>query len=356
MSLRTAETAIRWINEQIPGQDKVKIVFHGGEPLLLGQEWYGRALNFITELVGDRANLSIQSNLWLLDRHYCQMFKSYSVSLGTSLDGPAWINDRQRGKRYYRRTMKGINLAHRQGLHVGTICTFTSLSAPYYKEIFDFFEQRRLSFGIHTIVGETNQKSQCLGLSLEEEGELLVNLFDLYVDQTPSIRIKTFDSIAQSISQHRNGLCTFTDCLGRYYAIGPEGYIYLCNRFAGHPEWRLGHIEDNPNEEDLSQTKAWERLSSWQAWIVEVVCAECVHLDYCKGGCPYNAIAFTKGNFRDPKCSAYKQLFGHIISRALAEVFDQGNIEAVLQDPDQSSGILRQGEVLRLMSSDFRSL
>ncbi|MBN2006054.1 MAG: TIGR04083 family peptide-modifying radical SAM enzyme [Anaerolineae bacterium] len=351
MSPEIAKATIKWINSQVSEKTRVEILFHGGEPLIVGHNWYEQVFNTIDEYTEGHLDLSVQSNFWLLDKQFCQIFKSHSVSLGTSLDGPAWINDKQRGSGYYERTMKGIQTARHSGLSVGVICTFTALSAPYYQDVFQFFQREQLPFGIHTVVNGMNENAQGLSMSPVNEGELLTRLFDIYVDTSPSVKITTFDTIARSISRRKSTLCTFSNCLGHYYAIGPEGYIYPCNRFVGHSAWRLGHVMDNPSLTDLSQTTAWQRLADWYTWIIEVACANCVHLNYCYGGCPYNALAFSEENSRDPKCPTYNHLFEHIINRALIEVFSEENIETVLETPNSCYGLLQKGSVISLMNT-----
>lgn len=351
MSPNIAEATIKWIGTQIPENARAEIVFHGGEPLIVGHEWYKQVFKTIDERIEGYIDLSVQSNLWLLDRQFCRIFKSRSVSLGTSLDGPAWINDKQRGSGYYKRTMQGIQIARHFGLSVGAICTFTPLSAPYYQDIFEFFEQKRLSFGVHTVVSGMNEDSQRLSMSSIEERELLTRLFDIYVDSSRSIKITTLDTAVKSISRRKSTQCTFANCLGHYYAVGPEGYIYPCNRFVGYSSWRLGHITDNPSLTDLSQTTSWKRLADWYTWITEIACAGCAHFSYCYGGCPYNAFSVSRTNSRDPKCPAYRHLFEHIINRALEEIFSDANIESVLQTPNIHHGLLQKGAVISLMTA-----
>ena len=50
---------------------------------------------------------------------------------------------------------------------------------------------------------------------------------------------------------------------------------------------------------------------------VDVNCKGCKHIRYCRGGCPYNAMAPTEGEIRgvDPHCIAYKRIFDEISDR-----------------------------------------
>ena len=115
MSPKVFDATVDWLEAIFPTDECLDLTFHGGEPLLAGQAWYTRNLPILRQRFGKRLKLSIQSNLWLLDDAMCDLFKEYGVSIGTSLDGPAHVNDQQRGAGYFARTMAGIETARRNG-------------------------------------------------------------------------------------------------------------------------------------------------------------------------------------------------------------------------------------------------
>ena len=342
------DATLDWISATATPSERLELTFHGGEPLLAGIEWYESCLRNLRKRFGERARLHVQSNLWLLNNDFCQLFRDHHVSLGTSLDGPKEINDLQRGHGYFARTMAGIRMGRRHGLDVGVICTFTRLSAPRYREVFDFFLDEHLSPRIHAAVASLGgAPDEHLSMSPGEHAELLVDLFDLYMENVSRIQVSTFDDMARSISSGKGGVCTFTNCLGHHLTVGPQGGIYSCNRFAGHPEWRLGSVLDPPDMATLRRSDAWQRLEDREE-SVQRDCAGCAHFSYCRGGCSYNA--FTGGkDRRDPHCLAYRRVFDRIADRAMEEVFSEPNIEAVVQEGPGRDGFLRRGPLLQIM-------
>ena len=50
---------------------------------------------------------------------------------------------------------------------------------------------------------------------------------------------------------------------------------------------------------------------------VDQECKGCKHIRYCRGGCPYNAIAPSNGEIKgvDPHCKAYQRIFDEIAER-----------------------------------------
>ena len=62
---------------------------------------------------------------------------------------------------------------------------------------------------------------------------------------------------------------------------------------------------------------------------VDKECKGCKHIRYCRGGCPYNAIAPTNGVIMgvDPHCPAYKRIFDEIADRFNQEMMGSLGLE-----------------------------
>lgn len=352
MGRETLEAVVRWVRAVDEGRE-IEITFHGGEPLLPGIRFYKMALPLLRDGLAPRCvRFAVQSNLWLLTDDLCRLFRQYDVSLGTSLDGPEEINDAQRGAGYFARTMAGLRRAREHGLDVGIICTFTRQSAARADDVFNFFLHQGLNFSLHAALPPLGQKRDDWSLSPEAAAPLFLHLFERYLENVERIRIGTFDAMCRSLSARRGGICTFGDCLGKYLAVDPQGWIYPCQRLAGNPAWQLGNVHTCPSWDDLARSLAWQTLAEREARISEE-CSECPHLEICRGGCPYNALTRGDGRFDgslcDPYCPAYRQVFDAITERALAEVFSEENLQAVVEHGPNRYGLLQRGRVLRLM-------
>ncbi len=97
-------------------------------------------------------------------------------------------------------------------------------------------------------------------------------------------------------------VCTFRDCLGMFIAIAPDGGLFPCQRFCAHPEWRMGMLADHPTLFTLLASPVARRFAAREARVSED-CAKCAHLDYCRGGCPYNAWAGGHANACATRCA-----------------------------------------------------
>jgi uncharacterized protein len=355
MRRETVESIMRWQSE-LNGDEPLEITFHGGEPLAAGIEFYRMALPLLREGLSQRTvRFAMQSNLWPLNDEFAKLLRDHGVALGTSLDGPEPINDAQRGKGYFRRTMAGVERARANGLDVGCICTFTPQSLLCISEILSFFIREGLNLSIHAALPALSPPQYRVNnhrsLTPEAYGDLLVQMLDLYLTHTQRIRISTLDSLCRSVSAGHGSICTFGDCLGHHLSVGPDGAIYPCQRFAGKPEYVLGNVHNDTAPERLAASPTWRAFQERQDRIAEE-CGDCDYLDICRGGCPYNVLAANGGSIRqlrDPYCTAYRRIFSHITQRAATEVFAAENIAAIVDQPDPERSLLRRGKLLSLM-------
>lgn len=126
MSRGTAEKAVDFIDRIAPAGKDISLTFHGGEPLLAGEEFYAFILPELMKRFGRRVHVSIQSNLWAMTDNIAELFRKYRVATGTSLDGPQELCDRQRGTGYYAGTKAGMEILHRHQMGTGIIATLTA--------------------------------------------------------------------------------------------------------------------------------------------------------------------------------------------------------------------------------------
>lgn len=328
MSIETIKEVVEWL--KIFRGDSVTFTFHGGEPLLAGAEFYREALPLLVDgLSPRRIAFAIQTNLWKMTPEIGEIFAEYGVPIGSSLDGPKELNDLQRGKGYYDKTMKGYEIAREHGLDVRFITTFTSHSVKYKEDIFNFYLEKGLTLKLHpclpSLKGDNPEKWT---LSPEEYGELLIYLLDKYLENLGRIDVMNIDHLCKCVFTGRGTVCTYVDCMGDTFAVGPEGNIYPCYRFIGMPEYVMGNVYDRPTMAELAQSEAWKKMHQYKEY-VDTACGKCAHIKYCRGGCPYNAIVPTDGEIKgvDPHCAAYKMIFDEINKRVNEEMFGGSDMD-----------------------------
>ena len=320
MSIETVKEVVTWLKGF--RDDPVTFTFHGGEPLLAGADFYREALPLLAEgLSHMKPAFAMQSNLWLLTPELAGILAKYNIPIGSSLDGPQELCDLQRGKGYYRKTMRGYEVGRAAGLKVSFICTFTSHSVKLKEDIFNFFLENGFTLKLHPALPSLrDDKPEQWALEPAEYGELLVYLLDKYLENMGKIEIMNIDHLCKAVFTGRGTVCTFVDCMGHTFAVGHDGSIYPCYRFIGMPEYVMGNVRDHPSKEDLARSDAWKLMHEFKEY-VDKACGKCSYIKFCRGGCPYNAIVPTEGKIKgvDPHCIAYKRIFKEITDRFNSE-------------------------------------
>ncbi|OPY48550.1 MAG: pyrroloquinoline quinone biosynthesis protein PqqE [Methanosaeta sp. PtaU1.Bin060] len=328
MSIETVSDIVEWLKDF--RDDPVTFTFHGGEPLLAGADFYRKALPMLTENLSHLSpNFALQTNLWRLTPELAQVLAEFKIPIGSSLDGPKDLNDSQRSEGYYERTMRGYEIARENGLQVQFICTFTSHSVKFKEEIFSYFLENGLTLKLHPALPSLRSSDpEKWALDPEEYGELLVYLLDKYIENMDRIEVRNINDYCRCVFTGRGTVCTFVDCMENTFAVGPDGSIYPCYRFVGMPEYVMGNVRDRPSREDLARSSAGQRMLQFKEY-VNRECKKCKHIRYCRGGCPYNAIAPTGGEIKgvDPHCVAYKRIFDEISERLNREMMGSFGLE-----------------------------
>jgi uncharacterized protein len=105
---------------------EVRVILHGGEPLLAGRNFIGELAETFTDVVGAATSvrLSMQTNGVLLDREFLEVLLSHDIRIGVSVDGDAEAHDR------HRRRPNG------QGSHADVLRALALLNEPRYRPLF----------------------------------------------------------------------------------------------------------------------------------------------------------------------------------------------------------------------------
>lgn len=306
-----------------PKTAPIRITFHGGEPLLAGLAFFERALADLAEMFSpDRLRLSVQSNLWNLSDAFVALFREHHVTIGTSLDGPADVTDRQRCRGYHARTMAGITKAQDHGLPVGCICTPTPASVDRWREIGEFFAAHNLSVTYHPAVPALGVPAHEFVLPPARYGALLREVLAATVADLrahPVVLVKhAIDFVCGATPQ-----CHYGPCFGKFLVVAPDGALYPCQRFLGHAEFVMGNIRDvaaagdgsvwrNPVAGKFQRRQAY--LRAHQDESTDLLAR------FSRGGCAYQAFTANRPDRHDPYWLALRSFFEAIEDRLTTEI------------------------------------
>ncbi|PHO06151.1 hypothetical protein BFT35_12800 [Thermoanaerobacterium thermosaccharolyticum] len=307
----------------------LNIVWHGGEPLVAGLDYYKKMMeieNRYSELNKD-ANIKIfnylQTNATLIDNEWINFFKDNKFSLGISLDGPKYIHNKYRkfidDNGTFDVIIENIRKLQEEHVPIGILSVITKFSSNFPEDIFNFFVDKLKIKLIDFIPCFYNNDE--LSPSSDDLSRFLIKIFDLWYSINFScINIITLsDIIDKTINWHYNieqpdkYICEFSGNCGRNLAILSNGDIYPCECLVNVGSLKLGNINQN-NFIDIICGDQFSRFKNLCSDI-SVECMKCVYFSICKGGCFHRRInGWTINEKREHYCNARKEIINHIIN------------------------------------------
>ena len=114
MSDQQLDAYLRQLIESHARVPEVTIAWQGGEPTLMGLEFFRRSVEIADKYLkpGQRAVHTIQTNGTLIDADWAEFFKANEYLVGISIDGPSEIHDAYRvtkgGRGSFEKVMHGL--------------------------------------------------------------------------------------------------------------------------------------------------------------------------------------------------------------------------------------------------------
>jgi uncharacterized protein len=289
------------------------VVWHAGEPMVLPVGYYERAI----EIGGDhnpggvQVRHSFQTNGVLIDDAWCDFFKRHQVNVGVSVDGPAFLHDRNRktrkGAGTQHRVMEGIRKLKNNEVPFHVISVLTGESLDYADELYDFYvenEIREVAFNIEEVEGPHATSS--LGvIGVEDRFRRFIGrFFDLVARDDLAISVREFDSMVPMIlgGDHKedfpptqeNAPCAIlsVDCEGNFTTYSPE---LLGLKSSQYGDFAIGNV----NTDTLASAINGEKFRNMSNDIARGLskCRDtCEYYSLCGGGAPVNKY-FENGSF-----------------------------------------------------------
>lgn len=307
------------------GSPKTSFIWHGGEPLLLGVDFYRKAVE-IQKTIDHKFKNDVQSN-GLLVGDYLDFFEQNKFHVGMSLDGPAFIQNMMRPKKgglpSFDETINVLKELKKRKIGGGVICILNKTTIAHLEEIYSCFKEHSIDhkLNIQLPIGRALVNSQ-FDITPVEAGKALIKYFDMwfYDSSEPVLPVDPFDEILHNLGASRNKRvqvdypigCTYrNNCANTFISVVPGGNVYPCGRFAGTPGFLMGNINTNSMDEIMASEAHKLLLRRHEEGVPG--CKPCRYNSICNSGCPDNALIYNGDMMlKDGHCAAHKMLFGHI--------------------------------------------
>tara|TARA_Y100000310_G_C20691377_1_gene822475 strand:+ start:2277 stop:3398 length:1122 start_codon:yes stop_codon:yes gene_type:complete len=323
MDKTTLKNSIEKIVHFNGGEKGTHFIWHGGEPILMGVEFFENILS-IQKNLGRKYKVSngIQTNGTLLNSDLLDFIeKNRDFYLGLSLDGPRELHNQTRvykgGKGSFDDVMRGIDLIKgRTRIGGGVIAVITQINIDHFLELYSFFKDNDINFKANPLIrsGEANKNYNQIAISPKQYGDFLINLFDIwfYDSEGDKISVDPLEKIAGNLITGSPVGCNYSEsCQNNFISIGPLGDVYPCGRFDGVQEFRYGNI-NHDSVENLLNVSSRKLLLQRSVETIEG-CRPCEYKEICNAGCIHNAYMVNgQVNEKDYYCTSYKMIFNHI--------------------------------------------
>lgn len=311
---------------------QLTLVFHGGEPLMIGKERLEQYLEYASTQFKEyriKYNIGMQSNATLLNEDIAKIMKKYDMSIGLSFDGIAGANKQR-----------------------------TDVKQQVFESKFELLQRYDISYGFIVVVGKHNidtieetkrylrrmpgirhykanyaedffnyQTEKSIELSGEEffekvlknEIEHFLETGELYEYHSKAILDRAIIDILTNHENEAKVGCGTRFCGAGISMIGvnPDGTSHLCDRYTR--EFDETFVTNNLDYDfhGIHQIKEAVKYNVVRDKVIrETGCDTCPANYICEGGCM--AMYYSKHNQqygldKDLVCSLYKNFYSYVV-------------------------------------------
>lgn len=312
--------------------NKVTVAWQGGEPTLMGIDFFRRAIRFQNKYKkpGMSFENTMQTNATLLDDEWCEFLRANDFLIGISIDGPRELHDAyrvdKRGKPTFDKVMRGLRLLQKHRVDYNVLTTVNRANADYPLEVYRFLRDEAATPWMQFIpvVERLNEGGVALyqegatvsdrSVMPEQFGNFLMTIFDEWVrNDVGTVFVQTFEAATRNwLGLDSSGMCFFNATCGHGPALEHNGDLYSCDHFV-EPNHLLGNIHQD-NMLELVGSEQQRKFGLDKLDTLPRYCRECEVRFACHGECPKNRFILTPDG--EPGlnylCSGYKALFHHI--------------------------------------------
>jgi uncharacterized protein len=302
----------------------VRLLFTGGEPFL-EFDFMRKFTRHLRKIQPRNISfkLTVQSNSTLLNNEHIQFILDEDVGYGVSLDGPEYIQNRQRpllnGKGSYAQVIRSIKILQEAGKEIGVLVVITKESAKMMPEITSHLIElgiKTITFAPVRVMGNARDemapdpKEFVNGLytSLQEVVYPHFKTTNELINERFAATILSF--LLSSTDPLSPNMCYKSPCGAATQAIAIDcqnGKVYACDDLPDD-EWMLGNLQQASIKEILTHSLVEQLKSRSPKTIVE--CNKCFAKSWCQCYCPGMALA-KNGTIMSPagQCELSRRAF-----------------------------------------------
>ena len=307
--------------------DTIQILWHGGEPLLPGLEYYKKIYELQKKYKNKvKITNSMQSNCIYLNEELLDFLTNkLKMKIGISIDGDREIQNKVRpikgGRDSFSSSIRKIQLIKRKKKKIGIYSVISLANVKYPERFYKFLNKNRIN-GCKLEPCFYGEYSQHLVPTNNEVFYFYKKLFDLWIKniRKNKINIDPFTHIIQFFETKKTTPAfPGKTCLGGTFCIKVDGTITPCANIIG-PKFNFGNINKIKSTEEIFNNKNFKKLMEKRKKTLEKCESTCKLFSVCGGGCPSHIYsAFGKYDGEYPYCESRANLIVYIGKRLKEE-------------------------------------
>lgn len=342
---RMSEQVLETLTKQyIESNDVPEVTFnwHGGEPLVMGLDFYRKAVELQQKYAGGKiVHNTLQTNGTLITPEWADFFRENDFLIGISIDGPADIHDKFRkdkgGQNTFDKVMRGVNLLRQRGVQFNTMTTVNKASEGRGAEVYRFLKSigsRYMQFMPvveHVMYpvdsqGRMQKKARPYIVSPETPGAYLArwsvssqgfgrfmcDIFDeWWRSDVGRYFVNIFDATLAGYCGAQPGSCAYAATCGGNLVVEHNGDVYPCDHFV-YPEYFSGNI-GSVHLRQIASSDMQRRFGLNKRNTLPSKCISCKYVNVCHGECPKHRFSKTDNGDTglSTLCSGYYMFFEH---------------------------------------------
>ena len=348
---RMSEQMLETLTKQyIESNDVPEVTFnwHGGEPLVMGLDFYRKAVEFQRKFAdGKIIHNTLQTNGTLITSEWADFFRENDFLIGVSIDGPADIHDKFRkdkgGQPTFNKVMHAVSLLRQRGVQFNTMTTVNKASEGRGAEVYRFLKSigsRYMQFMPvveHVMYpvdsqGRVKKKARPYivspdtpgaylarwSVSAQGFGKFMCDIFDeWWKGDVGRYFVNLFDATLAGYCGVQPGSCAYAATCGDNLVVEHNGDVYPCDHFV-YPEYFSGNIETE-HLRRIASSDMQHRFGLNKRNSLPSKCIACKYGHLCHGECPKHRFSRTDTGDTglSALCSGYYMFFEHTSSRML---------------------------------------
>ena len=342
------EAYVRQLLAAQRGLDEVVVAFQGGEPTLMGLDFFRRTLELERQYAApaQRVLNTVQTNATLVDDEWAEFFGENEFLVGVSIDGPREMHDAYRvdkgGKPTFDRVIRGLDALKRHGVDWNAITTVNAANGDHGREVYTFLRDELGAAFVQLIPVVERVTAELLPLAesgwggrpgprplyrqdgdlvthrsvgAEQYGRFLVDVFEEWVrHDVGDVFVSMFDTaLAHWMGMDQAGLCVHARTCGDAVALEHNGDLYSCDHYV-EPDYLLGNIAEGRTLLQLVDSPQQRAFGRAKLDTLPAYCLSCDVRFACNGGCPKDRFLTTPTGERGLHflCEGYRLFFHHV--------------------------------------------